>query len=478
MASGTVSTGKGGDRGSNRGKLRLETSTNPDESGLGTPRGLAQTLRALRHRNYRLFFFGQGVSVIGTWMQGVTLGWLVYVITASPAWLGIVGFASQALTFVLSPFAGVLADRLNRHRLIMITQTLAMIQAAILAALTLTGVIQVWHILVLGVALGVISAFDIPIRQSFVVEMVGRREDLPNAIALNSFVVNGGRIIGPSIAGVLIAALSGYDPEALQSAGGAASKGARHLGEGVCFLLNAVSYLAVLVALRAMRVAPRVNNQPRRHVLHELHEGFKYAFGFAPIRTVLLLVGLISIVGAAYSVLLPVYTREQLGGHARTYGFLMSAGGAGAMVGALFLASRRSVVGLGRVMAIGSALFGLTLIGLSLSRVLGLSTALLVLTGFGFMIQMASGNTILQTIVDDDKRGRIMSFYVIAFMGMAPFGSLIGGLAAEAFGVPCVLIVGGVCSLLGAVAFALRLPAMRRMVRPIYVKMGLLPTDQ
>jgi MFS family permease len=409
--------------------------------------------RALSYRNFRLFFAGQSISLIGTWMQRIALGWLVYRLTNSAFLLGFVGFAGQLPTFLFSSFAGVLADRMNRHRLLILTQAMAMIQALILALLVLMGSVLIWHIILLSILLGLINAVDVPVRQSFMVEMVERKEDYGNVIALNSSMVNGARLIGPSIAGILIAAV----------------------GEGVCFLINGISYLAVIVALFAMHIT-RKNIIPKSsHVWRDLKEGFAYAFGFAPIRAILLLLSLVSLMGMSYAVLMPIIAKDILHGGPHTLGFLMGAAGVGALIGALSLASRESVLGLGKWIVRGAAVLGIGLILTSLSRVVWLSIILLLLIGFGMMVQMASSNTVLQTIVDDDKRGRVMSFYAMAFMGMAPFGSLIAGSLASKIGAPNMLIIGGICCLIASAVFASRLPTLRKIVQPIYVKMGIIP---
>ena len=410
-------------------------------------------LRALHYRNYRLFFIGQSVSLIGTWMQQVAMSWLVYRLTNSTLLLGVVGFAGQIPTFLIAPFAGVLADRWNRRRLLLATQTLAMLQAAVLAAFVLTGTVQVWQIITLSALLGVINAFDIPVRQSFVVELVEKKEDLGNAIALNSSMVNGARLIGPSIAGVLVATV----------------------GEGVCFIINAASYLAVIAAISAIRVKPKHRVEGKKHLLHELHEGFVYAFGFKPIRDILALMGLVSLMGMPYAVLMPVFAREVLHGGAHTFGFLMAAAGVGALASTVYLASRTSVLGLGRVIAAAAMVFGTGLVGFALSRSLVLSLLVLSLAGFGAMAQIASSNTLLQTIVDDDKRGRVMSFFTMSFMGMTPVGSLLAGAAADRIGVRDTLLAGGTACLIGGLLFALNLKSLRKFVRPIYTRMGIIP---
>lgn len=409
-------------------------------------------LRALRSRNFRLFFAGQSISLTGTWMQQVAMSWLVYRLTGSAFLLGVVGFMGQFPIFLLAPVAGVLADRWDRRRLIICTQTLAMVQAAALAFFVLAGVVQVWQIIALSLLLGVINSFDIPARQSFFVEIVDNREDLGNAIALNSSMFNAARLIGPSIAGFLVAAA----------------------GEGLCFILNAISYLAVIVALVAIRLQPSYSDRQRRHILHELREGFRYAFGFSPIRSILLLIAMVSLMGMPYTVLMPVFARDILHGDAQTFGLLMAAAGSGALVSTIYLASRKSVIGLGKLIATAAAIFGAGIIAFAFSSSLFLSLLFLCMTGFGAMALVASSNTILQTIVDDDKRGRVMSLFTMAFIGMAPFGSLIAGALANAIGARNTLLIGGASCLAGGALFARNLPNIRKKIRPIYVKMGII----
>lgn len=409
--------------------------------------------RALRHRNFRLFTFGQSVSLIGTWMQQVAVGWLVYRLTGSAFLLGLLGFVSQGPNFLLAPIAGVLADRYDKRRIVIITQATMMVQAFILAGLVLTDRITIgWVLLLMGV-LGAATGFDIPARQSFLVEMVGDREDLPNAIALNSSIFNGARLLGPAVAGFVIAAV----------------------GEGVCILINAVSYVTVLAALFAMRVPSRPARGRRTAVLAGLTEGFRYAWEFPPMRSILLLVAFVSLVAVPFSVLLPVVATSVLDGGARTLGFLMSATGLGALCGALYLASRSSVRGLGRIIVVAAGIFGAALVGVALSRALWLSLACLALAGFGMMAQMASSNTVLQTLVDDDKRGRIMSLYSMSFTGVSPIGSLLLGSVASGFGAPFAFAFGGAACILAAVVFATRIRPLRQTIRPIYERLGIIP---
>jgi MFS family permease len=409
--------------------------------------------RALRHRNYRLFFVGQGISLVGTWLTRVATSWLIYRLTGSALLLGLVSFAGQVPTFLLAPFAGVLIDRWNRHRILVATQCVAMVQSALLATFALTGTITVAHVIVLSIVQGLVNAFDMPARQSFVVEMVESREDLPNAIALNSTLVNGSRLIGPSIAGVLIALV----------------------GEGWCFAIDAVSYVAVIASLLAMRVPPHVRAASSPRVLAALREGAAYAAAFAPIRSLLLFLALVSFTGVPYMVLMPLFAAEVLGGGPHTLGLLMGAAGVGALSGALWLASRRTVLGLGRALVVAGALLGLGLIGYALSPWQWLSMVLLFAVGAGMMVSMGASNTILQTLVDEDKRGRVMGLYAMAFFGMSPFGSLAAGALAERFGAPATVLACGVVTVIGTALFARKLPALRVLVRPIYQRLGIVP---
>ncbi len=420
----------------------------------GAPSGLAFILRALRHRNYRLFFIGQCVSLIGTWMTRIATSWLVYRLTGSEWLLGLVSFAGQIPSGLTAPIAGVLVDRWDRHRLLVITQVLSTIQSFTLAALTLTERIEIWHIVALAMVQGFINACDMPARQAFVVEMVDDRQDLPNAIALNSSMVNVARLLGPSIGGVLIAAV----------------------GEGWCFFIDGVSYLAVIGSLLAIHVAPSaVTRKPVGRMLHQLAEGWSYVRSFAPIRKLLLLFAVVSLVGMPYMVLLPVFTDRYLHGGPHLLGLLMAASGVGALTGALLLAARRTVVGLAKYIPLTAGVFGAGLIAFACSRTAWLSVPLMVVTGVTFMVQMAATNTLIQTLVDDEKRGRVMGYFMMAFMGTAPFGSLLAGSAATRIGAPNTLIISGLVSILGAVWFARSLPALRNEIRPIYVQKGILP---
>jgi len=411
--------------------------------------------RSLNYRNYRLFFGGQSISLIGTWIQRIAMPWLVYDLSHSVVLLGVVGFASQIPTFLLASFAGVIVDRSNRYHILIATQVLAMLQALALASLFFIDVLQVWHIIVLSVILGFINAFDVPARQSFLVEMVERKEDLGNAIALNSSMVNGARLLGPSVAGVLIAVA----------------------GEGTCFLINGLSYIVVIVSLLQMKVVPKEKIKKTTKVIHELAEGFKYTFGFIPIKSIILLLAVISLMGMSYSVLMPVFAKEILHGNSHTFGFLMGGSGLGALTGALYLASRRNAAGLEKLIPISAVFFGLGLIALSFSRVFWLSLAMMIATGLGMMLVMASSNTVIQTVVDDNKRGRVMSIYAMAFMGTAPFGSLLSGGLAKIIGTPLTLAIGGAVCILGALFYLRNLPALQKVIRPVYDKLGILPKE-
>ena len=408
--------------------------------------------RALRNPNYRLFFFGQSISLIGTWITRIASSWLVYRLTDSEFLLGLASFIGQIPSLFLSPIAGVYIDRWNKHRVLVVTQALAMGQSAALAFLTLTGRISVGDVLVLQCFQGVINAFDTPARQSFVVQMVDDRADLPNAIALNSALVNGSRMIGPAIGGVLIAAF----------------------GEGWCFAVDAVSYVFVIGSLLAMTVKPAAGQVDRTPVIEALSAGFKYVAGFAPVRSGLLLVALISMLGMPYQVLMPVMATQVLGGGANTLGLLMTAMGVGALFGSIYLASRHTVVGLGRRIAQASMLFGAALIAFSLSTNLWLSLALLPLTGAGFIVTLAATNTVVQTVVPEALRGRVMSFYTVSFLGTTPIGGLMAGYLAEHIGAPLTIGLGGLACLVGGMWFYTTLPRLRALIRPVYAERGLL----
>jgi len=435
------------------------SQSNAPTAAKSSSRGLPVTLRALKHRNFQLFSGGQLISLVGTWMQNVAQAWLVYRLTRSSLLLGSVGFASQFPVFLFSPLGGIVADRYNRHRVVIATQTASMILACILAGLTLVHLITVPEIFVLAALLGVVNAFDIPGRQAFLVEMVGK-EDLINAIALNSSMFNGARIIGPAIAGVLVA----------------------KIGEGWCFFANAVSYIAVIIGLVMMRLPPRTywrHGSPIAHII----EGFRWVRDTAPIRALLLLLGLVSLVAMPYTVLMPVFADRVLrgggehlavliGSHdpgAVRLGILMGATGVGALLGALTLATRTGVYGLGRWITFSCAGFAVSLMAFSLSRNFWLSTTLLVPVGYCMMLQMSASNTLIQAMVPDDLRGRVMSIYSMMFMGMAPFGAFLGGAVADRLGAPLAVLMGAVAGLGGAAMFGIRLPKIRAEARRLIV---------
>jgi MFS family permease len=410
--------------------------------------------RALRHRNFRLFVGGQSLSLVGTWLQMVALTWLVYRLTDSALMLGLVAFSGQLPMFLVTPFAGVFADRWDRHRMLLLTQSLALAQALVLSLLVFTGLAAIWPIIVLSFILGAINAFDMPIRQAFVLDMIeGQTEDVGNAIALNSSMVNAARLVGPSIAGILIATV----------------------GEGWCFLVNSLSFGAVVYSLLRMDIRDRRPALRRVPVRKELKEGWKYTFHFPPIKSLILLLAAVSLVGTSVTLLAPVFARKYLLGGARTYGFLIGAFGTGALLGAVYLLNRKSVLGLGRLIVLAVAVFGSGMAAFSFSRTLWLSLPLMLVTGAGMMLHLASTNTLLQTISEPGKRGRVMSFYAMAFRGMSPFGSLMAGALGRGIGAPATLILSGSVCLAGAILYARRLPAHRPLVRPIYRKLGIIP---
>jgi MFS family permease len=413
---------------------------------------LKQTFRTFKYKNYRLYFGGQSISLIGTWIQIIAIGWLVYRLTNSAFILGLVGFFSRIPSLLLAPFAGVIADRWNRYKLLIWVQILAMIQAAILAALVFTNSIQVWQIIVLGIFGGVINSFDMPIRQAFVIDIVENREHLNNAIALNSILMNGARLVGPTIAGILVASV----------------------GEGWCFMINAISFIAIIGSLLFMTNIPLKTNLKESKPFEEFKEGFKYAFGFMPIRTIIIMLALVSLMGMSYQVLMPVYVKDVLKQGAHSLGFLMSAAGVGALIGGFYLASKKSVLGLGKLIVIASSIFGISLILFAFSKSFWVSMIILVFLGFGMISQMISSNTLLQTITDDDKRGRVMSFYAMAFMGTVPFGNLLAGSVANYLGLTTALFIGGFSCIIGAIWFWIKLPQFRSYTRPILIEKGII----
>jgi MFS family permease len=404
--------------------------------------------RALKNSNYRLFFAGQGISLIGTWMQNVAMSWLVFRLTGSTFLLGLVGFLGQIPVFFLAPVAGAIADRGDRRRIMITIQCLYMLWALIIAALVLTGAMTVQLIMILSLLGGIINAFDMPTRQSFVIMMVEDRADLGNAIALNSSMFNGARLIGPSIAGILISIL----------------------GEGMCFLINGISYCAVIAALLAMRIESGRSDAPGPDLVKEVKEGFSYTFSLPSIRAIILLLALISLTGSSYMVLMPVFaTRIFLGG-AGMLGLLVSAAGMGALMGALYLASKRSVLGLGWMISIASGIFGIGLILFSRSASLWISLPALLMCGFGMMVYLGSGNTLIQTIVDEEKRGRVMSIFSMALMGLEPVGCIIAGSLAAHLGTPSTVLFVGIITLLGALTFMSQLPSLEESLRPSYLR--------
>jgi MFS family permease len=451
-----------------------ETNTN---SGAGMPGPLSapraesrisHAWRALRHRNFRLFFAGQSISLIGTWMTRVATAWLVYRLTHSALLLGTVSFAGQIPTFLIAPFAGVWVDRLNLRRVLVWTQAILMLQSFALAALTLSGHITIHWILGLSILQGAVNAFDMPGRQSFLVQMVEDRADLGNAIAINSSMVNMARLVGPSIAGFIIAASS----------------------EGWCYFIDGVSYIAVIVSLVIMRLRAQPVRRTQTSTWTELKEGWSYVSGFLPIRTILLLFALVSLMGMPYMVLMPIFAARVLHGGPHLLGFLMGASGVGALISAFSLAVRKTVRGLIRMIPLAATVFGLGLIGFGLSRMTWLSMLLVLLAGMGMMQGMAASNTMIQTLVSEDKRGRVMSYYTMAFMGMAPFGALLAGTMASALpswtfvlhgslhtivGPQWTIMINGLIVLAGGAWFATRLPAVRREMRPIFMELGILP---
>ena len=428
-------------------------SNSPEDQEIAAPAAssYAHAWRALRHRNFRLFFGGQSISLIGTWMTRIATSWLVYRLTKSPLLLGTVGFAGQIPTFLLAPIAGVIVDRIDRRKVLVWTQTLAMVQSLALAFLTLSHRITIAEVLALSAMQGIINAFDMPGRQSFMVKMVEDRADLSNAIAINSSMVNTARLLGPALAGLLIAATN----------------------EGWCFLIDGVSYIAVIASLLMMRLPLDTIERATTSMFAQLREGWTYVADFRPIRTILLLFALLSLMGWPFMVLMPVFAAQTLHGGPHTLGFLMGAVGVGSLASALTLVLRRSVRGLTRVVPIAASIFGVGLICFGFSKTLWLSMLMMLVTGFGMMQGTTASNTILQTLVDERMRGRVMSYYTMAFVGMAPFGSLLAGALAHWIGAPHTVIVSGVACIIGALWFWTRLGAIRKEMRPIYERLGI-----
>ncbi len=427
----------------------------PDVEAKDVEDKISHAWRALRHRNFKLFFFGQSISVIGSWMTRLATTWLVYRLTHSALLLGIVSFAGQIVSFLLGPIAGVWVERLNRRKLLVWTQAGGAIQSLALAALTLMHIIHLWEIIALTALQGMINALDMPARQSFLVQMVDDRNDLSNAIAINSSMANGARLIGPAIAGLVIGAV----------------------GEGWCFLIDGVSYFAVIASLLLMRIQPLVIRRHAGSMLEQMREGWDYVRTFRPIRTILLLFSLISLMGYSYSVLMPLFAGPVLHGGAATLGWLMGASGVGALTSAVSLAVRRTVVGLTRMLQVASAMLGSALILFGFSHTLWLSLILMVFVGFGLLQTASVSNTIIQSLVPEDKRARAMSYYSMAFFGAAPFGSLLAGALAHRIGAPHTVMVTGACCIAGSLWFTFELPKVRKVMRPIYQQMGLLPLN-
>jgi MFS family permease len=432
------------------------SSQSPDRSLAPSPARFAHAWRALRHRNFRLFFGGQTISLIGTWMTRVATSWLVYRLTKSAILLGTVGFAGQIPTFLLAPFAGVVVDRIDRRKVLVCTQTLAMVQSFALAALTLSHRITIGEILVLSAFQGTINAFDMPGRQSFMIRMVEDRSDLSNAIAINSSMVNAARLVGPSLAGIVIAATN----------------------EGWCFFIDGVSYIAVIFSLLMMRIPREQIHHHGVTMVEQLRQGWVYVSGSRPIRSILLLFCVISLMGWPFMVLMPIFAAQVLHGGPHALGFLMGAVGVGSLAAALSLVLRRSVRGLLKVIPIGAAVFGVGLIAFGFSHLEWLSLLMMLVTGFGMMLGLVTSNTILQTLVDEKMRGRVMSYYTMAFVGMAPFGSLMAGGLAHAIGAPHTVMVSGIACIAGSLWFWTRMAAIRRDMRPIYQRLGIVPTTE
>jgi len=429
---------------------QTQNSPNSSANGQQEPLRVPAMARALRHRNFQLFFSGQLISLVGTWMQTVAQSWLVYKLTGSSLLLGVVGFAGQIPVFILAPLGGLAADRWNRHRVVVGTQTASMILAFILAVLTLLHLIRVWEIALLAGCLGAVNAFDIPARQSLLIEMVGR-EDLMNAIAINSSMFNAARVVGPAIAGLLVA----------------------WIGEGWCFFANSVSYIAVIIGLLMMKLGPPRQSATDVSPFEHMAEGFRFVTRTAPIRALILLIGLVSLVAVPYSVLMPIFADRILHGGPRGLGILMGATGVGALLGALTLAMRSGVHGLGRWVGISAASFGISLILFSFSKWFVVSMILLVPVGYSVMLQMSSTNTLIQAMVPDELRGRAMAAYTMMFMGMAPMGSLFAGALAQKIGAPWTVALGGTGAIIGATLFLRKLPSIRFEARKMIQAQGI-----
>ncbi|MGO8848069.1 MAG: MFS transporter [Syntrophobacteraceae bacterium] len=409
--------------------------------------------RALKDRNFRLFFMGQGISVIGTWMTRMATSWLVYRLTGSALLLGIVGFASQIVPFILQPLAGAWVERMDRQKLLIWTQVAAAIQSFMLAALTLSHIVTIWEVIALSALQGLVNAFDVPGRHSFFIQMIRDRNDLGNAIALNSTMVNGARLLGPALAGVTIGLV----------------------GEGGCFLIDGISYVAVVASLLMMKIKPVEVAHTADNLFRQMREGWDYVRSFSPIRTILVLFSIVSLMGYPYMVLLPIFAGQVFHGGPYTLGWLTAASGSGALISALSLAFRKSVVGLTRMIQMSSGILGLALVLFGLSHQFALSLLLMGFAGFGMMQSASASNTIMQTLVPEDKRARVISYYAMAYFGSAPIGSLLAGALAQRIGASNTIIITGTFCLLGSLWFSLQMPQIRTVMRPIYQEMGLLP---
>jgi len=416
-------------------------------------KSLTNIFSSLRSRNYRIYFTGQGISLIGTWMQHIAMSWLVYRLTGSVFLLGLIGFTSQIPTFVLSPLTGVLTDKYNRHRIMILAQMFFMLQALTLALLVLLNLIEVWHIIALSLFFGIVSAFDSPARHALVTDLIDRPEDLGNAIALNSALFNGARLVGPAIAGITIAAV----------------------GEGICFLINTISYTAIIYALLCLKIPEEAIPKKSANIKDSLSEGVLYTFRSVPIRTLLLLLAVLSLVGFPFIVLLPAYAKEILLGGPETLGFLMSALGAGALTGAFYMAGRKSVLGLGKIISAGTVVMGLSIITASFSKEINLSLFIFFFSGLVMIMSVASINTMLQTIADEDKRGRVMSFYAMALMGTTPIGNLLAGSIASGIGISYTFLTGGIITVIAGIWFQMKRKSIRKYIHPIYRSLGILP---
>jgi MFS family permease len=413
----------------------------------------AKIFSSLRSRNYRLYFAGQSVSLIGTWMQNVALSWLVYRLTGSVFLLGLVGFMSQIPMFILAPVTGVLTDRFDRLRIMTLAQVCFLFQALAMTLLVLFNVIAVWHIITLSFIFGIIGAFDAPARQSLVVDLIEKPEHLSNAIGLNSAIFNGARLVGPAIAGITIALV----------------------GEGICFLINTLSFVAVIFALLKIRVPVRKAVIRETKLKKIFTEGFNYTFSTVPIRMLLIQLALLSLVALPFIVLLPAYAKEILHGSADTLGYLMSSLGAGALTGSIYMASRKSVIGLGRIISVYTGILGLVIVLASFSENVFFSLTLFYFGGLSMILAIAAINTMIQTIADEDKRGRVMSFYAMALMGITPIGNLMAGTIASGIGIPNTLLAGGVITIISGILFNLKRKSLRKYIRPIYIRKGIIP---